>query len=131
MDASVFPVGEIRRVVIVGAGHGGGTAAAMLRQQGFAGDVILFGSEPVGPYHRPPLSKTGADALGVAFVHGGVIAERRHQTTGSRPFDFPATENCSITRVIRYSRGRWSLQAFDETAHLRERRERCSMTERL
>jgi 3-phenylpropionate/trans-cinnamate dioxygenase ferredoxin reductase subunit len=47
-----------RRIVIVGAGHGGGTAAAILRQQGFAGEVILFGSEPVGPYHRPPLSKS-------------------------------------------------------------------------
>lgn len=47
-----------RRVVIVGAGHGGGTAAALLRQQGFAGEVILIGAEPVGPYHRPPLSKS-------------------------------------------------------------------------
>jgi 3-phenylpropionate/trans-cinnamate dioxygenase ferredoxin reductase subunit len=46
------------RIVIVGAGHGGGTAAALLRQQGFAGEVILIGAEPVGPYHRPPLSKS-------------------------------------------------------------------------
>jgi 3-phenylpropionate/trans-cinnamate dioxygenase ferredoxin reductase subunit len=47
-----------RRIVIVGAGHGGGTAAALLRQQGFSGEVILIGAEPVGPYHRPPLSKS-------------------------------------------------------------------------
>jgi 3-phenylpropionate/trans-cinnamate dioxygenase ferredoxin reductase component len=47
-----------RRVVIVGAGHGGGTAAAVLRQQGFEGEIILIGDEPVGPYHRPPLSKS-------------------------------------------------------------------------
>jgi 3-phenylpropionate/trans-cinnamate dioxygenase ferredoxin reductase subunit len=46
-----------RRVVVVGAGHGGANAAAFLRQQGFPGDVILIGEEPVAPYHRPPLSK--------------------------------------------------------------------------
>lgn len=46
------------RVVIVGAGHAGGTAAAMLRQRGFDGTVVLVGDEPVGPYHRPPLSKS-------------------------------------------------------------------------
>jgi 3-phenylpropionate/trans-cinnamate dioxygenase ferredoxin reductase subunit len=46
-----------RRVVIAGAGHAGGTVAALLRQGGFQGRVILVGAEPVGPYHRPPLSK--------------------------------------------------------------------------
>src|SRR5947199_10695425 len=50
--------GSSQRIVIVGAGHGGGTVAAMLRQQGFAGEVVLIGAEPVGPYHRPPLSKS-------------------------------------------------------------------------
>ena len=49
---------QLRRIVIVGAGHGGGTAASLLRQQGFTGEVILIGAEPVGPYHRPPLSKS-------------------------------------------------------------------------
>lgn len=49
--------GPPERIVIVGAGHGGGTVAATLRQQGFAGEVVLIGGEPVGPYHRPPLSK--------------------------------------------------------------------------
>jgi 3-phenylpropionate/trans-cinnamate dioxygenase ferredoxin reductase subunit len=46
------------RIVVVGAGHGGGTAAATLRQQGFEGEVVVIGAEPVGPYHRPPLSKS-------------------------------------------------------------------------
>ncbi len=46
------------RIVVVGAGHGGGTAAATLRQQGFEGEVVMIGAEPVGPYHRPPLSKS-------------------------------------------------------------------------
>lgn len=45
------------RVVIVGAGHAGGTAAAQLRQNGFTGPLTLIGEEPVPPYQRPPLSK--------------------------------------------------------------------------
>lgn len=50
-----------RRIVVVGAGHGGATAAALLRQQGFAGEVLLLSAEPVAPYHRPPLSKAFLD----------------------------------------------------------------------
>src|SRR5258706_4592726 len=45
------------RVVIVGAGHAGGTAAAVLRQHGFEGPIVLVGEEPIAPYQRPPLSK--------------------------------------------------------------------------
>jgi 3-phenylpropionate/trans-cinnamate dioxygenase ferredoxin reductase subunit len=44
-------------VVIVGAGHAGGSVAALLRQYGYAGEVTLIGSEAVTPYQRPPLSK--------------------------------------------------------------------------
>ncbi|WP_067650378.1 NAD(P)/FAD-dependent oxidoreductase [Nocardia harenae] len=44
-------------VVIVGAGHGGATLAALLRQSGYTGGVVLVGSEVHHPYHRPPLSK--------------------------------------------------------------------------
>ena len=44
-------------VVIVGAGHAGGTAAALLRQYGFEGPITLLGEETYPPYHRPPLSK--------------------------------------------------------------------------
>src|SRR5580704_3132214 len=45
------------RVVIVGAGHAGGSAAALLRQYGWQGPITLIGVEPVPPYQRPPLSK--------------------------------------------------------------------------
>ncbi len=44
-------------VVIIGAGHAGGTAAALLRQFGFEGAITLIGEEPLAPYQRPPLSK--------------------------------------------------------------------------
>jgi 3-phenylpropionate/trans-cinnamate dioxygenase ferredoxin reductase component len=43
--------------VVVGAGEAGGTAAATLRGDGFDGDVVLIGAEPMAPYERPPLSK--------------------------------------------------------------------------
>ena len=45
------------KVLIIGAGHAGGTAAALLRQYGFEGEVVLAGEEPAPPYQRPPLSK--------------------------------------------------------------------------
>jgi 3-phenylpropionate/trans-cinnamate dioxygenase ferredoxin reductase subunit len=44
-------------VVILGAGHAGGTAAALLRQYGHQGPITLIGEEPIPPYQRPPLSK--------------------------------------------------------------------------
>lgn len=44
-------------VVIVGAGHAGGSVATYLRQYGYQGRVTLVGSENAPPYQRPPLSK--------------------------------------------------------------------------
>jgi 3-phenylpropionate/trans-cinnamate dioxygenase ferredoxin reductase subunit len=45
-------------VAIVGTGQAGFQAAASLRQEGFAGRIVLIGDEPVAPYQRPPLSKS-------------------------------------------------------------------------
>jgi 3-phenylpropionate/trans-cinnamate dioxygenase ferredoxin reductase component len=44
-------------IVVVGAGHAGGSAVAMLRQFGWTDAVTLVGAEPLPPYQRPPLSK--------------------------------------------------------------------------
>src|SRR4051794_32695763 len=68
-------------VVIVGAGHAGVQAAASLREEGYAGPIILIGDETDLPYHKPPLSKTfikDADAKpqplrGEAFYTGSAI----------------------------------------------------------
>jgi 3-phenylpropionate/trans-cinnamate dioxygenase ferredoxin reductase subunit len=46
------------RIIIAGAGHAGGSAAAMLRQCGYPHPITLIGEEPIPPYQRPPLSKT-------------------------------------------------------------------------
>jgi 3-phenylpropionate/trans-cinnamate dioxygenase ferredoxin reductase subunit len=45
-------------IVIVGGGLAGGNAAATLREEGFAGRIVLVGREHGIPFGRPPLSKT-------------------------------------------------------------------------
>jgi 3-phenylpropionate/trans-cinnamate dioxygenase ferredoxin reductase subunit len=55
-------------VVIVGAGHAGGTLAMELRAAGHDGPVTIVGDEPHVPYQRPPLSK--------AFLKGGLPEEK-------------------------------------------------------
>lgn len=50
-------VAPMTKVLILGAGHAGGAAAATLRQFGHDGPILLAGEEPHLPYQRPPLSK--------------------------------------------------------------------------
>ena len=45
-------------IVIIGSGIAGGNAAATLREEGFAGPVVIVSREPGVPFGRPPLSKT-------------------------------------------------------------------------
>ncbi len=58
---------DSRQIVIAGAGHAGGSAAALLRQFGWTGGITLIGEEPIPPYQRPPLSK--------AWLKGEATAE--------------------------------------------------------
>jgi 3-phenylpropionate/trans-cinnamate dioxygenase ferredoxin reductase subunit len=46
-----------QRIVIVGAGLAGASAAATLREREFDGEIELIGAESQHPYNRPPLSK--------------------------------------------------------------------------
>ena len=46
-----------RSIVIVGASLAGGTAAGVLRDEGYDGALHLIGAEDEPPYERPPLSK--------------------------------------------------------------------------
>jgi 3-phenylpropionate/trans-cinnamate dioxygenase ferredoxin reductase subunit len=57
----------LRSVVIAGAGQAGFQTAASLRQDGFAGRIVIIGDEPGLPYQRPPLSK--------AYLMGKTTAE--------------------------------------------------------
>ncbi|HEY2190725.1 MAG TPA: FAD-dependent oxidoreductase [Actinomycetospora sp.] len=59
-------------MVIVGAGLAGARAAQTLREEGFAGRVVLVGDEQERPYERPPLSKEylqGHAERDSVFVH--------------------------------------------------------------
>jgi NADPH-dependent 2,4-dienoyl-CoA reductase/sulfur reductase-like enzyme len=49
--------GQGETMIIVGAGHAGGRAALTLREEGYAGPLVLVGDELHLPYERPPLSK--------------------------------------------------------------------------
>ena len=66
-------------VTIIGAGHAGGTVAALLRQYGYEAPITLIGEEPIAPYQRPPLSKAWlkgeADADSLALKPTAFYAE--------------------------------------------------------
>jgi 3-phenylpropionate/trans-cinnamate dioxygenase ferredoxin reductase subunit len=58
--------------IIVGASLAGATAAQTLREQGFAGRIVLIGDETELPYERPPLSKgylLGTEERAKIYVH--------------------------------------------------------------
>ncbi|MET0414569.1 MAG: FAD-dependent oxidoreductase [Actinoplanes sp.] len=61
-----------RTFVIAGGGLAGAKAAETLRDEGFAGRVVLVSGEDLLPYERPPLSKAlllGTDTPESARVH--------------------------------------------------------------
>jgi 3-phenylpropionate/trans-cinnamate dioxygenase ferredoxin reductase component len=45
-------------IVVVGGGLAGGKAAVTLREEGYAGRLVIISAEPGVPFGRPPLSKT-------------------------------------------------------------------------
>ena len=70
-----------RTFVIIGAGLAGAKAAEALRDEGFEGTVVLFGSEPDRPYERPPLSKgylLGKAERDSVFVHPAAWYDEHH-----------------------------------------------------
>jgi 3-phenylpropionate/trans-cinnamate dioxygenase ferredoxin reductase subunit len=67
-------------IVIVGAGKAGVQTASSLRDEGFAGEILLVGDEASAPYDRPPLSKsflTGQGSLDDITLHGEGFYESR------------------------------------------------------
>lgn len=86
---------------------------------------VIPGAEPrdtfgarVGAGLESALARIPDGGIGVAVLHGGVIAEICHQVTGSRPFAFIQVDNASITRIVRFANGRWLLRLFNDTGHL-------------
>ncbi len=93
-------------VVILGAGHAGGTAAALLRQYGFEGPITLVGDEPIPPYQRPPLSK--------AWLKGEADAD----SLALKPLEFYAEHNIDFrpsTTARTLNRGAKTVALSDGT----------------
>ncbi|MGZ3272669.1 MAG: NAD(P)/FAD-dependent oxidoreductase [Caulobacteraceae bacterium] len=80
------------RVVILGAGHAGGSAAAALRHFGHQGPIVLVGEEPLLPYQRPPLSK--------AWLKG----EADEEELQLRPPSFYAENDIAVRLGVRATR---------------------------
>jgi 3-phenylpropionate/trans-cinnamate dioxygenase ferredoxin reductase component len=95
---------DSRHIVIAGAGHAGGSAAAMLRQLGWTGAITLVGEEPIPPYQRPPLSK--------AWLKGEATAE----SLALRPAKFYPDAMIELrldTRVTRVDRAAKTVALSD------------------
>jgi 3-phenylpropionate/trans-cinnamate dioxygenase ferredoxin reductase subunit len=91
-------------VVIIGAGHAGGTAAALLRQYGHEGPITLVGDEPIAPYQRPPLSK--------AWLKGEADAD----SLALKPLEFYAEAKIDFrpgVRATRITRGSKTVALSD------------------
>jgi len=91
-------------VVILGAGHAGGTAAALLRQYGHEGPITLVGEEPIPPYQRPPLSK--------AWLKGEADAD----SLALKPLEFYAEHDIDFrpsTRALSLNRGAKTVALSD------------------
>jgi probable phosphoglycerate mutase len=64
------------------------------------------------------VAETGPDASAAAVLHGGVIGEICRQATGSRPFAFTHSDNCSVSRLVVLPGGRALLRSFNDCSHL-------------
>ncbi|MFE2958214.1 NAD(P)/FAD-dependent oxidoreductase [Nocardia tengchongensis] len=72
------------RIVIVGAGVAGATAARTLRNEGYTGEIVLLGAESALPYRRPMVSKE---------LLAGTVEERRSLL---QPADFWAANDIDL-----------------------------------
>lgn len=133
--------------VIVGAGQAGLSAAQHLREQDYAGRIVLIGDEPHAPYQRPPLSKkilTGemtTDRLALkpaiffeanriehlAGVRVDAIdakAARLAFNATSLPFDRLILATGTAARHLTYQawvkRGVYTLRGIDDVARLKD-----------
>ena len=92
--------------MIAGAGHAGGSAAAMLRQLGWTGAITLVGEEPIPPYQRPPLSK--------AWLKGEAAGEEPGAAAGDflcGRVDRPAANTRRPASIARLRRWRCRMAA--------------------
>jgi 3-phenylpropionate/trans-cinnamate dioxygenase ferredoxin reductase subunit len=99
---------KTQNILIVGAGHAGGTVAIGLRQRGWTGSITLIGEEPLIPYQRPPLSK--------AWLRGNATAD----SLALRPAEFYQAQGITLhisSRVASLDRA--ARQVVSDDGHRR------------
>lgn len=129
---------NVRRVVVVGNGIAGLTAADSLREAGFDGELTIVGDERHAAYSRPALSKAllrdeldahelpkpthgATELLGVAAT--GLDVERRVVRLGREelPYDRLVIASGSRARRLTADPGELTLRCLDDAFALRER----------
>ncbi len=132
----------MRRVVIVGNGIAGVTAADTLRANGFDGDLTLVGDEPHAAYSRPALSKAllreaddetshvlpppghGAHELRGVRAVGLDLGRRRVLLDGGEQLPYDGLVIATGCRARRLGGGRpqeLTLRTLDDALELRHR----------
>lgn len=98
-------------IIIIGAGHAAGQAAASLRQEKYEGPITIIGDERHIPYQRPPLSKQ--------YLSGEQGIERVYL----RPEKFYSDKNVEVrtnTRVTNIDPAAQEVHIGDEVLHYDE-----------
>ncbi|WP_420031550.1 NAD(P)/FAD-dependent oxidoreductase [Streptomyces sp. cg28] len=130
----------LRRVVIVGNGIAGLTAADTLRETGFDGELTLVGDEPYPAYSRPALSKAllldgtamspptlpaghgGRELLGVRATGLDLDRRRVFLDDGTElPYDRAVLATGSRARRLSGSPAEHTVRGMDDALALRRR----------
>ena len=96
-------------VVIIGAGHAAGQAAASLRQAKYTGDITIVGDEAHIPYQRPPLSK--------AYLKGDQNADKVYLRAESFYADRDIAMKLSMRATAIDTSAKTVTLSTDETLH--------------
>lgn len=144
----------MKRIVVVGASLCGLRALETLRSEGYAGELVAIGEEPVLPYDRPPLSKQflkgeweedkialraqGVEDLSVEW-RLGERAERLDAAgravvlaSGERvPYDAVLLATGSVARQLPIAGDRSGIHLLRHLAHARVLREELARAARV
>jgi 3-phenylpropionate/trans-cinnamate dioxygenase ferredoxin reductase subunit len=96
-------------VIIIGAGHAAGQAAASLRQAKYTGDITIVGDEAHIPYQRPPLSK--------AYLKGDQNADKVYLRAESFYADRNIDMKLSVRATAIDTSAKTVTLSTDETLH--------------